>query len=148
MISTAKAVFADISKLGKLGNEFSIAGGSVISFVPEVFERTWVTFLSQDVGVIFLLKSDEDIIGALGALKFPCPNSGEMIATELFWFVNSENRGKGLRLLKEFESWAAEHGIKKILIAHLTGIMPEKIKKIYTRMGYNEMETHYLKEVK
>ena len=78
---------------------------------------------------------------------FPDPNTGEMLATEFFWFVNPESRGSGLKLLKVFEKWAKEKGCKKVIMVHLSDSMPEKIRNIYLRFGYKVAETHYIKEV-
>ena len=147
MISVCKAITADLTKLRDLADEFYGEGNMPTDFVPEVFEKTWTNLFKAKIGVIFLLKSGEKIIGSLGAVKYPDPNSGEMIATEFFWFVNKESRGKGLKLMKAFESWVAEQGIKKMIMVHLSGSMPEKLKSLYKRMGYNEMETHFIKEI-
>jgi len=147
MISVCKALISDLTKLKELGYEFYEEGAFPSDFIPEVFEKTWTDLMNAEIGVIFLLKSDKDIIGSLGAVKFPDPNSGEIMASEFFWFVNKEHRGKGLKLLKVFEEWVSEQGIKKIIMVHLSNLMPDKVKNLYSRMGYREIETHYIKEI-
>ena len=141
------AIVRDVGNLGDMAYQFYEEGKVPGRLVPEVFERTWRSLIEANIGVIFLLESSRNIVGGLGAIKCPDPNNGEMIASELFWFVEKEYRGSGLKLLKAFEAWAQEQGIKKILMVHLSELMPGKLKKLYERMGYKELETHYIKEV-
>lgn len=138
----------DLPSLKNLGREFVKEGNIPTAFIPEVFEATWGNFFNLGMGVIFLLILDEEIIGALGAVKYPDPNSGEIMAAEHFWFVNKEHRGKGTKLLKAYELWAKDQNIKKITMVHLTGLMPDKLRKLYVKLGYREIETHYIKEVR
>jgi GNAT superfamily N-acetyltransferase len=148
MISIAKALISDLDKISELGPEFYKEGNMPTKYLPEVFKETWSKLIESKMGVIFVMQSNEENIGILGGVKYPDPNSNEIMASEFFWFVRKGYRGHGLKLLKEFEAWAKEQGATKVIMMHLATLMPEKIKKLYTRMGYEEIETHYLKEVR
>ena len=147
MISIAKAMVGDLPKLEKMGHEFYEEGNIPTKFVPEVFIRNWTKFLENELGVIYTLHSEGNVVGAIGGVRFNDVNSDELIATEFFWFVKQGYRGYGMQLLQKFEDWAKEHGVTKIIMVHLHDLMPDKLRRIYKRYGYKEVETHYIKEV-
>uniref|UniRef100_A0A6H1ZL20 Putative acetyltransferase n=1 Tax=viral metagenome TaxID=1070528 RepID=A0A6H1ZL20_9ZZZZ len=139
----SKAVKKDLKKLIGMATRF--AGSSKFTrFNPEIFVQTWENLFDMGIGVIFIF---DDFKGMLGAIKYPDPNSGEMTATEMFWWVDPEYRGKGNRLLTEYEKWANENDCSRAIMVHLSDIMPEKLKAFYNRKGYIEMETHFVKEI-
>lgn len=71
------------------------------------------------------------------------------LASELVWFVEPEHRNgtTGIKLLKEFERLAAERGAKRLQMVCLESMTPDVVGKIYTKLGYNLVEHHYLKEI-
>lgn len=133
----------EIEKILPLCDEFSNSSGFV-AYKKDVFVNSWTQFILSGLGVIFILPEYK---GMLGALKFNDPNTGELIATELFWFVDASARGRGIKLLNAFEKWAKKEGCKKTIMVHLSDSIPEEVKKIYIRKGYIELETHYMKGV-
>ena len=90
----------------------------------------------------------DDFHGALGGVCVPDCHRECMVASEFFWYVKPEHRGGGIRLLKAFEKWAREQGADRIIMTHLADSMPEGLKKLYIRLGYEELETNYIKEVR
>jgi GNAT superfamily N-acetyltransferase len=75
--------------------------------------------------------------------------SGGTIANDLGMFVAPEYRGSSIfvRLLKDFETWAKEMGVKKIILYHSTGIEPEKTSKLFTKLDYTMFGTIFDKEI-
>lgn len=116
-------------------------------FDPEVWLNTWNHFIDSGIGVVFGLEKDNRIVGALGAIKYPDPNDGVSMATELFWFVHPKHRGGGVQLLDKFEQWAAKVGCKRVVMVHLETSMPKALGRFYRFRGYHPIETHYLKEI-
>lgn len=141
------ATIEDLPKLGNIAKEFYSSSEHLDDFNIEIFASNWENFIESGVGIIFLLINNGDIIGVLGGIKYPDVNSNQLIATELFWYVEKEHRGQGGKLLKEFEEWAKLEGCKKIIMVHMTDFMPDKLSVIYRRKGYKKMEVHYVKEV-
>jgi GNAT superfamily N-acetyltransferase len=82
----------------------------------------------------------------LGAIKYPDLQNGKMAATECFWYVHPDSRGRGTSLLKAYEQWADEQGCKKKIMVHLMDSMSDRLKNLYERKGYRAMEVHYVKE--
>lgn len=138
---------SELDKLNGIAKRFFESSEFLDTFDMKVFKNSWANLLDSGIGVIFVLILDEEIHGVIGGIKYPDLNNGTMCATECFWFVDEAQRGRGLGLLKKFEMWAARHDCKKIIMVHLSDLMPDAVKKIYIRKGYKEMETHYVREV-
>jgi|694.fasta_scaffold144024_2 GNAT superfamily N-acetyltransferase len=136
-----------LPELALLGQQFQQEGALPGKFIPDVFVKTWTNLLHMDVGVLFGLEKDNRLVGGLGAIRFPDPNDGELVANELFWFVSKEHRGHGLKLLDVFESWAADFGIKRVSMVHLENLSPKALNRLYRSRGYRVVETHYFKEL-
>jgi GNAT superfamily N-acetyltransferase len=137
-----KATIEDLPGLIPLCLEF--AKEASIGLEPNAWINTWTQLIAEGIGVIFVLDEDH---GFIGALKYPCPNTGELTATEMFWYVKKTHRGKGLTLLKKFEQWAQDQGCKNAIMVHLTDMMPSALRRLYQRKGYREIETHFFKEL-
>lgn len=126
--------------------ECDLPGG----FIPEVFIHNWKMIMNNKMGAMWKLVIDEKPVGFLGALLTPDINNGDMIATELFWYVDPKNRTTlgSIRLLDAFEHWAREMDVKRIIMAHLIG-QPnqsgERIGKFYEKRGFKSVEVHYVK---
>ena len=159
-----KAAIEDLPRLHGLANEFYSASSILgrLPFEMHRFVKAWTNFLESEIGVIFLavsihaperdnntdrLASRDEVTGMIGGIQYPDLYSGVLIATEFFWFVSEANRGTGIRLYKAFEGWAKEQGCEQIRMIHLNDSMPEKLAKFYLRLGYEQSETHYLKEL-
>jgi len=134
---------SEISKLIPLAMEFIAESGEDIPFNAEHFKATWETLLASKAGHIIKCEKNGEIVGALGFLVYHDILSGELKASETFWFMKPSYRGSGVKLLEEFEYTAKNMGVKRIMMAHLKNLMPEKIKSVYLSRGYKEIETQY-----
>ena len=137
----------EIERLYPIADSFFKASEFSSDFNPEHFKARWTAFISNGYGVIFVIEKNEEVVGCLGALKYSDPNNGKIMATEMFWFVLPEHRGKGTLLLDAFEIWAHREGCQSLIMVYLTDSMPEKVKNIYENRGFRPMEVHYVKEV-
>ena len=74
-------------------------------------------------------------------------DSKQKIVEEKIWFIKREYRGSGaaIKLFKALEVTAKTIGAEVIIMAHMTSIMPDKVKKIYNSFGYKHAESHYIK---
>jgi len=135
----------DLPVVADIGKLFFEEGKLPGKLIPEVFIRTWESFLTSGAGGILLLENDGAAIGMLGFLKYPDINDGETVMSETFWYVKPDQRGGGLRLLKRFEDIAREQGAKRVIMAHLKNLMPAELEHLYVRRGYKPTETNYLK---
>jgi GNAT superfamily N-acetyltransferase len=71
--------------------------------------------------------------------------SSILTACELAWYVKPCSRGgrDGVSLLKAAESYAKISGCAKMSMVFMESSMPESIKLIYDKLGYNLKETRY-----
>lgn len=138
----------ELPELARLGKLFYREGALPGKFVPEQFIATWRKFFELGFGVVFGLRIEGELMGALGAAVLPDPNDGELVGSEMFWWVAPEARGHGMGLLNAYETWAVnEMGAKRIGMVHLLSLAPEKMGKLYERRGYKATEVHYVKEI-
>ena len=138
----------DIDLLLPVCKEFVASTKFLKNFDMSTFCKNWELYIGSGMGIIFVSKDEQGkITGMIGGCKYPDPNNGELTATEFFWFVSPEHRGHGIKLFKAFEAWAKAQGCKKVIMVHLSDLMPEKVKHVYERFGYQVLETHYVKEV-
>lgn len=137
----------DLPVVAEIGRSFFEEGKLPGKLVPEVFETTWTALLTAGAGGILMLEDSGDPRGVLGFLQYPDINDGETVITETFWYVLPQHRRDGLKLLRRFESVAKERGAKRIIMGHLKALTPETLGHLYTRLGYTELETTYIKAV-
>lgn len=140
---------ADEADLMAEGGEKFYAEGRL----PGVFNRAhfcaqWKQFIEQGIGVsIGMFTESGQLAGALGAIFYQCPFTGDQLATEQFFFVIKEYRGKGMKLLEKFVDLAVERGVNRVAMVHLESLHPEALKRVYERIGFRKVETCYIKEL-
>lgn len=139
---------ANLPRLAVCAHEFAASTKYVKNFNFERFCEVWKSFIEHGAGIILvLIDGDYSIVGMLGGLAIPEPYSGDLGASEMFWFVRDGHRGGGLSLYRAFEAWAREKGCVQIRMAGLSDSMPEKMDKIYRRLGFEPCERQYVKEL-
>lgn len=93
-----------------------------------------------------VLEVRDEVVG------FACGVSGPLLAnhsvktgTEIAWWVDPEYRAgrHGILLLRHIEGLAKEAGIKYWNMAYMESSMPEEIKSMYERLGYERTEVIY-----
>lgn len=88
---------------------------------------------------VLIAEQDGKIVGMIGYYIYPHFISGEIIAGEVFWWVEPEHRGEGKALLAEAESRARSAGATKMQM-----IAPnDRVGELYRRLGYNFVESTY-----
>lgn len=93
-------------------------------------------------GIIWLsLKSDEPV-AMLGMAILPHMLTGQLYASEIFWWSNPEARGHGLRLFYTAQAWAKAEGVTMMQLVAPT---PDA-EALYSRLGYTKIEAVYAKE--
>jgi GNAT superfamily N-acetyltransferase len=143
-----QASVEDLWSLVPLAEMFRLETDNAKHFDSERFVSFWDSMLESGVGVIFILQDEDGPSGAIGGVKYPEPYSGDLIATEFFWYCKPSKRGDGLWLYGEFEEWARREGCTEIRMVHLSDSMPERLRKVYRHWGFSEIETHYAKELR
>lgn len=142
-----KAETADLGRLDQCAREFYSSSKFLRGFDLERFTAFWMGLIQSGTGVVFLLIDGNEVAGTIGGVIYPEPYSGELVATEFFWFVRPELRGGGVKLYRAFEAWARDRGASQLRMVHLLDSMPEKLERAYTHLGFEPAEIHYTKEL-
>lgn len=138
---------ARLPALSACAAEFYAATAFVKRFQFDRFCHVWETFIASGAGVIFGLVDGDEIVGMLGGIALPEIYSGDLIASEFFWFVRDGYRGDGMRLYNTFEAWAISKDCVEIRMAALSDLMPERMDRLYKRLGFKLAERHFVKEL-
>lgn len=141
-------------------NEISLTRDAAVEFffesqLPgkldfEYWVKRWVNVYDLGIGTMMADTNDLGTIrGIMGAVCVPCMMTGELECHEAFWFVREQYRGStaGIALLKAFERWGRDRGAKRAKMVHLESLTPEKLEKLYIKMGYSLLQRAYSKEL-
>lgn len=109
------------------------------------FVEGWQKFLASGIGILFAAFEGDKFCGAIGGSVFGDFPTGDLVATEFFWYTLPGKRGSGLRLLRAFEDESRRRGAKRIAMIHLADLNDEVMGKMYERLGYRLGEKIYFK---
>lgn len=131
----------------------------IMNFYAEGLNKSGLSFdresLLQSAGLIaehhiMLIAENGTVQGVIaGIVSNSMFDHKQIVAEEKIWFINREFRGKGgaIKLFKQFEKVSKDMGAQVIIMAHMSDIMPEKVKRIYHSFGYKQVESHYIKSL-
>lgn len=114
------------------------------------YSARMANLIMLDVGVEIAYVSDNEAVGIIGGVVTPCLFTGDIIAVEQYWYVLPEWRFQGrigLQLLREFEQYAHGKGAKRSYVGNLQQLNNEKMARLYRRLGYEPLETHFMKSL-
>ncbi len=101
--------------------------------------------ISDEDKALFVVDSEDGVVGMLGVMVFTQPFSGERIASELFWWLDPAHRGNGVWLLRRSENWARAKGARRMSM--MAPIDKPRVGEIYAAVGYTEVERVFQKDL-
>ena len=126
---------SSITSLGKAMVEE--IGGIPGGFNAGVFESNWRALLSSGQGLILVNEEAGSITGGVGGSLSSDVNSGLVAFSELFFYVDKDKRGIGLKLLIRLDKELRQIGVKISYMASLcSDDKQEGVDKLYERLGY------------
>lgn len=131
------AIEADLPRLVEMGQRFRSEStySKFLADNPERMMQLGRQLLAAD-GLLVLEKAGQ-IIGMIGYIIHSHFISGEIVAGEVFWYVEPEVRGDGLKLVDEAKRRARVAGAK-----FLDMVAPsERVARLYKHLGYEWMES-------
>jgi len=136
----------DWPELERIGRAFTKAAG-----MPDVDAASLQATLRMlmDSGILKVAVNGS-VCGVAGAVLFPYYwNVRELVAQELFWYVDIDHRGgrAALMLLDAMERSARERGARKLMMLCLDELNPDGVERLYLRRGYKPQERTYAKEL-
>lgn len=96
---------------------------------------------------LVLENGNGNVIGILAGKIITEPTGNSKIFQEVVWYVAKAHRKYGLLLIRAMENRLKNEGISAMIMVHISNSMPEKVARLYERMGYKHMECHYLKRI-
>ena len=96
-------------------------------------------------GIILLI--DNEICGYILGYVTEHYFHSKKIAYCMSIYVKEEHRKYGIEMLRSFEAWGKYRGADTLSISYFKGLSPESLKKVLTKMKYEEQEIAYWKEV-
>lgn len=115
-------------------------------FQPEMVEGMALRCMEE--GLCLVYEVDHAVVGFICGIKGCLLANGDVsVGSEVAWWVNPDYRdtGAGLKLLKGIERKAKSLGIKYWSMIYMQSSMPENIKRIYDKMGYELSESLHTK---
>ena len=119
--------------------------GYTLGHNPESARDAVKVFITEAVGVVAV--QYDDIIGCLGGFITPfLLNSESIVFQEIMWYVRPDKRqtGVGIKMLSKTMEIVKELGATHIVMAH-TGNNTTKLSQLYTKMGFEVLETQYIR---
>lgn len=125
-----------------MGERFARAEFSgLICVDPATLRETLLAMIAGEQTALVVYESDGVARGAMGAMTYRHPLSGETTAIETFWWMDPESRGPAsVRLLRHVEDWARGRGAVKMQMGSPAG---RNMTDFYDRLGYAEVERSY-----
>jgi len=98
---------------------------------------------------IFLETDDGKKVGCFAAQYIGYPlNYKHVYCQEMVWFVLPGYRGYGLMLYREALRQAKAYNCRQIVCGFSYSVMPRYFIKMYNRLGFKKLETHYIKDLR
>ena len=111
-------------------------------------ESTYFLWVRSQIA--FLLMDGKKVIGVFAGISAPhFFDYSTFFFHESMWFVLPEYQGQGggAMLYRAVHNECIKLGIKKIVMGHTYGFKPGSFEKLYKRMGFRKLETHYVKDL-
>jgi GNAT superfamily N-acetyltransferase len=133
------ATEADIPRMVEMGRRFR-GETSYSKYLADNPEQ--MTILAKQLlgmGGIVVAEIEGKLIGMLGYIFHDHFISGEKFSGEVFWWVEPEHRGAGLRLLSEAKRLSKLAGAKYIQMIAPT----DQVARVYEHCGFEFVESTY-----
>jgi hypothetical protein len=140
-----EAIESDVDQIVEMGAAFAQEEYSDrLTVTPEALRQMALNLIHGDQSVLWVARKGEQVIGMLGLVVYVHPMNGEMVASELVWWMRPEHRGRaGLRLLRTGERWArARSAVALQMIAP-----NHRVESLYQALGYQQVETTYQRRI-
>lgn len=135
-MAVRRAVVADLPRIIEYVQALTLAIDGPCEVDPKVTRETLLHFIANPNAAVFV--SDAGFLaGSLGATLI----SSERFAHECGWFAKD---GSGVRLLKAFEAFAAQHGARVRLSTASWEATPPKLRIWLQARGYRPVETAWV----
>ena len=137
------ATTSDIPRLVEMGLKFLQMSEykDRIAENPDQQEFLMGLLISDNHGVLLVDDRDGDVVGMIGSYVHPHLISGDLVAAEVFLWLEPEYRGGGRDLIRGCEDQARKIGAKVSQMTAPNG----RVGNLYEALGYAHLEAQYQK---
>lgn len=139
--------FCDSGLLSDFYYEGIASTGYRDSFNQEKYISEVSTSIALGIGVMLVLELNGAMIGFLHGVSCYDYTQHAKIAFQANWFVIKAFRGKGMSLLRAFESWAMKTGAEYLVCGHMINNESPRMSKLFDRLGFRELQRTYIKDL-
>lgn len=144
-----EAEVRDIPEMVEMGRRFFAASGyaDITELDPESLEATFKSLLENPDAVVLVVEKSK-LVGMAAALIYPFYfNLKHRTSQEMFWWVDQEHRGSGLKLFDDLISGVKAKGAESLSMIALDALDPEKVGAIYERRGFRASERLFIRRL-
>lgn len=144
-----RSIITDEPDLVRMGQSFwsetPLSAYSV--FNPECLIDFIRAASMTETASIWVAEDGGKVIGAVGGIVYPLFFSGDLVAQELFWWVDPDSRmSEASKLLyNELEAWAKDRGAVALSMIAIENGKAERVGNIYKRKGFIPTEHAYVR---
>ena len=95
----------------------------------------------------FVAVVDGKLVGVLGGRITFDRCSPLPVFEEVVWYVQKEYRHLGMKLFNYMVDWCREDNIDRISLSCMHNSKTEQLFRIYKKMGFEPMETRFIKQL-
>lgn len=138
----SEAYFVDCVKLvEKFHKEYLTEYYGVID--PKVVTDTVNSFQGENSKNAFLLIANDSCVGLLAGMEIVSKLNGQRFFHEIMWYVAHPFGRYGFYLVNQTKIMLKSFGFDSMIMSVIENPKSSRIKKIYGRMGFKPMESHY-----
>ena len=120
-------------------------------YLTDFFGNTSKDVISETIEryktLTFLLINEKSCIGVLAGVEIKSKLNKERYFQEIIWYVEAPYGRYGFFLIDQVNQILKSDGFNSIIMSVLESSKTLKIKRIYGRMGFKPMETHYMRSI-
>lgn len=107
------------------------------------------TFTNPESYSMFVVEDSEEIVGLLVGVCVEYWFGTDKQTADLAIYVKPEKRGSSAvgRLIRAYEKWASNLGVKEIGVSTSTGVETERTTMLFQRLGYEPAAYAYSKRI-
>jgi GNAT superfamily N-acetyltransferase len=142
MTTIRAATTADLPALVTMGRRFlAMLYTDRLKDAPDRLDALASQLVGDANSLVLVSEQAGEVVGMIAMVCYEHPMSGDPMAVEMFWWVEPEQRGDGMRLFRRARAWAKARGARILqMIAPATN--PD-VAAMYDRLGFVPMETTY-----
>ena len=132
---------ASVIMIAEFAEESLSAYGTYLDLdkLRTVFESGFLTSFGAFV--------DGKMVGLLGGRIVEDLCSKLPVYQEMIWFVTKEHRSHGRELLAHAMAWCRDQKITRMTMVCMHNSRMDTLFKLYERLGFKPVETHFVKEI-